>query len=87
MRSRIKLLALMNIAEKRFPQEGRIMLTLAGRPYELRVSTLPTIHRAAITIFTGTPAWKSGGRQLILGLAAAAVTFGLGRLIGMAITG
>jgi VIT1/CCC1 family predicted Fe2+/Mn2+ transporter len=42
---------------------------------------------AAITIFTGTPVWRSGGRQLLLGLAAAAVTFGLGRLIGMAITG
>src|SRR3989475_3598145 len=42
---------------------------------------------AAITILTGTPVWRSGGRQLVLGLAAAAVTFGLGRLIGMAITG
>jgi len=42
---------------------------------------------AAITIFTGTPVWRSGGRQLVLGLAAAAVTFGLGRLIGMALTG
>ncbi|HYS17061.1 MAG TPA: VIT1/CCC1 transporter family protein [Candidatus Binatia bacterium] len=42
---------------------------------------------AAITIFTGTPVWRSGGRQLLLGLAAAAVTFGLGRLIGLALTG
>jgi vacuolar iron transporter family protein len=42
---------------------------------------------AAITIFTGAPVWRSGGRQLLLGLAAAGVTFGLGRLIGMAITG
>jgi vacuolar iron transporter family protein len=42
---------------------------------------------AAITIFTGAPAWRSGGRQLMLGLAAAGVTLGLGRLIGMAITG
>jgi VIT1/CCC1 family predicted Fe2+/Mn2+ transporter len=41
---------------------------------------------AAITIFTGAPVWRSGGRQLVLGLAAAAATFGLGRLIGMAIT-
>jgi VIT1/CCC1 family predicted Fe2+/Mn2+ transporter len=31
--------------------------------------------------------WRSGGRQLLLGLAAAGVTFGLGRLIGIAITG
>ena len=41
---------------------------------------------AAITIFTGAPVWRSGGRQLLLGLAAAGVTFGLGRLIGMALT-
>jgi vacuolar iron transporter family protein len=42
---------------------------------------------AAITIFTGASVWRSGGRQLLLGLAAAAVTFGVGRLIGRAITG
>jgi Asp-tRNA(Asn)/Glu-tRNA(Gln) amidotransferase A subunit family amidase len=42
---------------------------------------------AAITIFTGASVRRSGGRQLLLGLAAAGVTFGLGRLIGMAITG
>src|SRR5256885_3786662 len=41
---------------------------------------------AAITIFTGAPVLRSGGRQLLLGLAAAAVTFGLGRVIGMTIT-
>jgi VIT1/CCC1 family predicted Fe2+/Mn2+ transporter len=41
----------------------------------------------AITLFTGAPVWRSGGRQLLLGLAAAAVTFGVGKLIGMAITG
>ncbi len=42
---------------------------------------------AAITLFTGTPVWRSGGRQLLLGLAAAGVTYGVGRLIGIAITG
>jgi len=41
----------------------------------------------AITIFTGKPVWRSGGRQLLLGLAAAGVTFGVGKLIGVAITG
>jgi vacuolar iron transporter family protein len=41
----------------------------------------------AITLFTGAPVWRSGGRQLLLGLAAAGVTFGVGKLIGMAITG
>jgi vacuolar iron transporter family protein len=41
----------------------------------------------AITLFTGTPVWRSGGRQLLLGLAAAGVTFGVGKLIGIAIAG
>src|SRR6058998_2031079 len=40
---------------------------------------------AAITIFTGAPVWRSGGRQLLLGLAAAGLTFGVGNLIAMAI--
>jgi VIT1/CCC1 family predicted Fe2+/Mn2+ transporter len=40
---------------------------------------------AAITIFTGRPAWRSGGRQLVLGLVAAALTFSLGRLLGVAL--
>ena len=42
---------------------------------------------AAITVFTGTSAGRAGGRQLLLGLAAAALTFGVGKLIGIAITG
>lgn len=37
---------------------------------------------AGITLTTGTPLLKSGVRQIIMGLAAAAVTFGLGRLVG-----
>ena len=40
--SRIKVIANMNIAEKRIPQDGRIKMTIAGRPVDLRVSTLPT---------------------------------------------
>jgi vacuolar iron transporter family protein len=39
----------------------------------------------AITVFTGKPAWLSGGRQLLLGLAAAAITFGVGRALGVAL--
>jgi len=42
---------------------------------------------AAITLLTGKPLVRSGMRQVIIGLAAAAVTFSLGRLIGMALTG
>jgi VIT1/CCC1 family predicted Fe2+/Mn2+ transporter len=41
---------------------------------------------AAITLFTGAPVWRSGGRQLLLGLAAAGLTFGVGKLIGLAIS-
>ncbi len=40
--SRIKVLANLNIAERRLPQDGRIKVTLAGRAVDLRVSTLPT---------------------------------------------
>ena len=40
--SRLKVLASLNIAERRLPQDGRIRLTLAGRAVDLRVSTLPT---------------------------------------------
>jgi type IV pilus assembly protein PilB len=40
--SRIKVMANMNIAERRLPQDGRINLTVAGRMIDLRVSTLPT---------------------------------------------
>jgi type IV pilus assembly protein PilB len=40
--SRLKVLANLNIAERRLPQDGRIRLTLAGRSVDLRVSTLPT---------------------------------------------
>ncbi|MBI3886317.1 MAG: Flp pilus assembly complex ATPase component TadA [Opitutae bacterium] len=40
--SRLKVLANLNIAERRLPQDGRIKLNLAGRAVDLRVSTLPT---------------------------------------------
>ncbi|MFZ9388603.1 MAG: VIT1/CCC1 transporter family protein [Chitinophagaceae bacterium] len=40
---------------------------------------------AAITLFTGRNVWFSGFRQVLFGLAAAAVTFGIGRLIGVSI--
>ena len=40
--SRIKVLASLNIAERRVPQDGRIKINIGGRPVDLRVSTLPT---------------------------------------------
>lgn len=40
---------------------------------------------AGITLTTGSPLWKAGGRQIIMGVAAALITFGLGKLVGGAL--
>ncbi len=42
--SRIKVMAKLDIAEKRLPQDGRISLRIASRPVDIRVSTLPSGH-------------------------------------------
>ncbi len=42
--ARIKVMAKLDIAEKRLPQDGRISLRVAGRPVDVRVSTLPSGH-------------------------------------------
>ena len=42
--SRIKIMASLDIAEKRLPQDGRITPRIGGRPMDVRVSTLPTGH-------------------------------------------
>ncbi len=42
--SRLKIMAEMDIAERRVPQDGRIGLVIGGKPIDLRVSTLPTVH-------------------------------------------
>ena len=42
--SRIKVMARLDISEKRLPQDGRISLKIAGRPVDVRVSTLPSGH-------------------------------------------
>ena len=44
MTSRIKIMAAMDIAERRIPQDGKIHLTHDGREFDLRVSTIPTVH-------------------------------------------
>jgi len=48
--SRIKLMAELNIAERRLPQDGRIRMTLGGRRVDIRVSTVPTIHGESIVM-------------------------------------
>lgn len=40
--SRIKVIGNLNIAERRVPQDGKVRLTISGRPVDLRISTLPT---------------------------------------------
>lgn len=48
--SRVKIMASMNIAERRLPQDGRIRLRLSEREVDLRVSTLPTIHGESVVL-------------------------------------
>ncbi len=48
--SRIKIMANLNIAERRVPQDGRIAITVAGRPVDLRVSCLPTTHGESVVM-------------------------------------
>ncbi len=42
--SRIKIMGNLDIAEKRLPQDGRIRLKIAGRDYDVRLSTVPVAH-------------------------------------------
>ena len=48
--SRVKLLSHMNIAERRLPQDGRIMTRVKGHEIDLRVSTIPTVHGESIVM-------------------------------------
>lgn len=48
--SRIKVMAQMDIAEKRLPQDGPIRIKLAGKDIDLRVSSLPTVHGERIVM-------------------------------------
>lgn len=48
--SRLKILSKLNIAERRLPQDGRIQLRLQGRPIDLRVSTVPTMHGESVVM-------------------------------------
>jgi general secretion pathway protein E len=50
MVSRVKVMAGLDIAEKRLPQDGRITLRIAGRPVDVRVSTLPTGHGERVVL-------------------------------------
>ena len=48
--SRIKIMASMDISERRIPQDGRMSATVHGRKIDFRVSTLPTVHGEKVTL-------------------------------------
>jgi general secretion pathway protein E len=48
--SRVKLLAHLDIAERRLPQDGRINIRVKGRELDLRVSTVPTVHGESLVM-------------------------------------
>jgi general secretion pathway protein E len=48
--SRIKIMAKLNIAERRLPQDGRIKLKVLGKDIDLRVSTLPTMYGESVVM-------------------------------------
>jgi type IV pilus assembly protein PilB len=48
--SRIKVMANLDIAERRLPQDGRISLTVQGNPVDLRVSVLPTMYGESVVL-------------------------------------
>ncbi|MCL2589345.1 MAG: Flp pilus assembly complex ATPase component TadA [Betaproteobacteria bacterium] len=50
MAVRLKVMAGLNIAETRAPQDGRVTITVAGRPVDFRVSSLPTLHGENIVL-------------------------------------
>jgi general secretion pathway protein E len=48
--SRVKIMAKLNIAERRLPQDGRIQLRVQGKLIDLRVSTVPTMHGESLVL-------------------------------------
>jgi len=48
--SRVKIMARLNIAERRLPQDGRIKLAIRGTPIDLRVSTIPSMHGESVVM-------------------------------------
>jgi type IV pilus assembly protein PilB len=78
MLARYKIMAELNIAERRIPQDGKISLTVEGNSYDFRVSTIPTIHGEKIVIRIYSRSFSSSDmvslgfsekqRELIMGM-------------------
>ena len=71
--SRVKVMAHLDIAEKRLPQDGRISLRIAGHPVDVRVSTLPTGHGERVVMRLLD---KQAGRLSLDGLGMDSLTLG-----------
>lgn len=69
--SRIKVMASLDIAERRVPQDGRIALRLAGQEVDVRVSTLPAAHGERVVLRLLD---KQAGRLELAGLGLSAAT-------------
>jgi general secretion pathway protein E len=69
--SRVKIMAHLDIAEKRLPQDGRITLRVGGHPVDVRVSTLPTAHGERVVLRLLD---KQAGRLDLTGLGMATET-------------
>ena len=48
--SRVKIMANLDIAERRLPQDGRIRLRVHGKDIDLRISTVPTMHGESVVM-------------------------------------
>ena len=48
--SRVKIMAKLNIAERRLPQDGRVRIAVQGREFDLRISTMPTLHGEGVVM-------------------------------------
>jgi len=78
--SRVKVMAQLDIAEKRLPQDGRITLRVAGRPVDVRVSTIPTGHGERVVLRLLD---KQAGRLDLAGLGMDRATLAqMDRLVG-----
>lgn len=66
--SRLKVMAKLNIAEHRMPQDGRIPFRALGRSVDLRVATLPTLHGESVAVRLLDPEVAGGFDLAALGL-------------------